>query len=238
MVAATISTGTVTAVSELVTDKSERVQPAASAAVVAPHSQPSAVVRRSRPVPGGAGLRPHAEPPVDDHEQPVLPGVVGSTPSPSSSVAAEVVVLDRARDALQSGDAQRALRALEEHRRRFKGGALAPEARLLRIELLVEQGELGAAAARAFLVDRPTSPHIPRVRTLLRRAEQPAASSAGQRAASPHSSAGSPPAAPADRSPSPPSAPAPQPGAVPGEPSAAPRSGATNVARFADAGED
>jgi TolA-binding protein len=87
----------------------------------------------------------------------------------------ETKLLDGARRALRSGDSERAARELEEHGRRFSGGALAPEAEVMRIELLLARGDRAGAAARArnFLAQHPVSPHAGRVRAVLSAATQP-----------------------------------------------------------------
>ena len=94
------------------------------------------------------------------------------TMQPLTPSAGEVTVLDRAREALRAGDSAGAMRALDEHGKRFADGTLGEEAELLRIEALLERGERRAAAAEArrFLAAHPQSSHRARVRSLLRRA--------------------------------------------------------------------
>jgi hypothetical protein len=71
------------------------------------------------------------------------------TPSPASSALAdEIAALDGAREALASGDAPRALRALDAHDRAFPRGALSPEATVLRIEALARRGVVRRSAAQ------------------------------------------------------------------------------------------
>jgi outer membrane protein assembly factor BamD (BamD/ComL family) len=81
----------------------------------------------------------------------------------------EVVALDAARQALAAGDAAGALRAVDDHDRRFPGGALSPEATVVRIEALAARGDRAAAArlATEFLRSHPASPHAKRLRSLL-----------------------------------------------------------------------
>jgi hypothetical protein len=83
-------------------------------------------------------------------------------------LVAEVQLLDSARRALRAGDAQRAQRSLDEHRKGHSSGALGPEAEVLRMELLLVQGRRGDAAAAAlrFLREHPASTHTRRVRAL------------------------------------------------------------------------
>jgi outer membrane lipoprotein YfiO len=93
-----------------------------------------------------------------------------ASPSPASSaLAEEIAALDGAREALASGDASRALRALDARDRAFPRGALGPEAMVLRIEALALRGDRATATrlAEAFLAASPRSPHASRIRTLL-----------------------------------------------------------------------
>lgn len=89
-----------------------------------------------------------------------------ATPSP---LAEELRAIDLARRALANGDTNEAGRALDAHAARFPSGALSDEARVLRIDVLVKQGNRKGAesAARAFLASSPRSPHAPRLRVLL-----------------------------------------------------------------------
>jgi hypothetical protein len=93
---------------------------------------------------------------------------VSPTPAPSA-LADEIAALDSAREALASGDAGRALRALDARDRAFPRGALGPEAMVLRIEALALHGDRAAATrlGESFLAASPRSPHASRIRTLL-----------------------------------------------------------------------
>jgi hypothetical protein len=117
-----------------------------------------------------------APPPVRDESAPapsVTPAlaprprrVVEATRSAPSSLAAEGQVVLEARRALRDGDAEAALRRLEEARRAFADGALVQEREALTIEALQRAGQREAAAARArvFLHAYPGSPHAASVR--------------------------------------------------------------------------
>lgn len=113
-----------------------------------------------------------APPPVRDESAPapsVTPRprrVVEAPRSASSSLAAEGQVVLEARRALRDGDAEAALRRLEEARRAFADGALVQEREALTIEALQRAGQREAAAARArvFLRAYPGSPHAASVR--------------------------------------------------------------------------
>jgi predicted negative regulator of RcsB-dependent stress response len=97
----------------------------------------------------------------------------GTLRDPKPSLDEEIAHLDSARVALKSGNASGALAALDVHSRRFRGGAMAPEAEVMRMEALAAAGNKRAAVARArnFLRNDAKSPHAARVRALLQRIE-------------------------------------------------------------------
>jgi len=106
----------------------------------------------------------------------VAPARVQSAPVPgepggaaSSTLSAELATLDQARAALAAGDAPRSLGILDRYHARFPSGGMAPEAAVLRIEVLLKAGDRPAAqrAADAFLASSPTSPYAPRIQSLL-----------------------------------------------------------------------
>jgi hypothetical protein len=103
---------------------------------------------------------------------PPAPAPSVATPKPTggtTSSAAELVMLDEARGAIDSAEPARALALLEDYRSRFPHGAMGPEASILRIEALVNAGDRAAAtrAADAFLRANPSSPYAPRIASLL-----------------------------------------------------------------------
>jgi len=77
-------------------------------------------------------------------------------------------LLDRARGALRSGDLAGASAMLDDHARSFADGALAPEATVIRIDVLVARGSRddARALARDFLTRYPQSPLAARVRAM------------------------------------------------------------------------
>jgi TolA-binding protein len=81
----------------------------------------------------------------------------------------ELLALDGARAALGRGDLAGAQAALGRYGERYPRGKLSTEARILRIELLLRQGNREAAHQEAseFLRAHPQSPHAPRLRALL-----------------------------------------------------------------------
>jgi hypothetical protein len=89
--------------------------------------------------------------------------------APRAELDREVALLDEAKFALRRGDARGAAAALDRYAERFPRGALAPEAALLKVELLLRQGRLSdaRALARAELDARPHGPHARRFRDVL-----------------------------------------------------------------------
>jgi hypothetical protein len=112
---------------------------------------------------------PSAAPIEEPAAKPAEAPKASAKPAEKTSLADEVAALDVARVALASGNAAAALRALDDHDRRFPGGALGPEATVMRIEALALRGDRASAArlGRAFLDAHPRSPHASRIRTLL-----------------------------------------------------------------------
>jgi outer membrane protein assembly factor BamD (BamD/ComL family) len=74
--------------------------------------------------------------------------------------------LKAAEQALRAGDPGSALRALDEHARRYPNGSLAEERTVSRVLALCAAGRTDEArgVARNFLASRPSSPHLSRVR--------------------------------------------------------------------------
>jgi hypothetical protein len=86
------------------------------------------------------------------------------------SLSAELRILDRARAALDARNPGEARRALDSHAQRFPQGHLKPEAAVLRLAVLVRQGD-GVAAkslAQALLANESYKTYEPRIRSLLR----------------------------------------------------------------------
>jgi len=82
------------------------------------------------------------------------------------SLDTEIALLRDARAALRGGDAARSLSLLDEHDRRFPGGALAEDCAAERVYALCALGDVAGArsAASRFLADHPYSPHAASVR--------------------------------------------------------------------------
>jgi hypothetical protein len=100
-------------------------------------------------------------PPVTPKEQPA--------PAPSDAkLRDEIRILDRARAALRMRSSQQALQELRHYFESHPHGMLEPEAAVLRIEALRENGDRvqAAAASREFLARHPDGPLADRVRRL------------------------------------------------------------------------
>ncbi len=90
-------------------------------------------------------------------------------PAVETTLAAEVAALDDARRALASGSANSALRALDAYDLRFTRHRLGPEAKVLRIEILLAQGRQQQAheLGDALLAADPDGAYAQHVRSLL-----------------------------------------------------------------------
>ena len=122
----------------------------ASAAVAAP-PLPSSPTRRAKPRGG------RDDPAHDDKQEPTV-----------DPLLAEMALIQRARRALQAGQAARALEVLDAHARAFAQGQMREDRRVLRIEALCAAGKApqARAEARMFLRTFPDSAHASRVRAM------------------------------------------------------------------------
>jgi hypothetical protein len=89
---------------------------------------------------------------------------------PPASLPEEIAALDRARTALSSGDAQGALRMLDDYDRVLHGTRLTAEATLLRIDALARSGRAAEASALAarFVEANPSSALADRARAFIK----------------------------------------------------------------------
>lgn len=146
--------------------------PAPSAAKASPSASIDAASARSAVATPQAAAAPTAiSPPrsARPHAR-AARGEAPSAPSPSSTLSAQVALLDAARSAVAAGAVAEALRLADKYRADFPNGELAPEAEVVAIEALVAQGQKPAAAERAarFLARYPGDPHAARVKWLIR----------------------------------------------------------------------
>jgi hypothetical protein len=145
------------------------------ASIREPSSPPSAVLAptstgHKAPLKSAPENAPELPPPAASadgaHVEPAPPSEIGAT------LREELALLERARRSIAEGRSDEARNLLKRHRETFPSGALAEEAAVLRIEVLLARGEpvLAEQAGRDFLDAHPASPHAPRVRNLLFRA--------------------------------------------------------------------
>ena len=134
---------------------SEPVSPIASVPIDELPTVPSSKPRMARP--SNAGTR----------EAPA-PAPAPSPPSAASRLAAETRALTAIRAASRDGDANEALRLIDDYGRSFPSGVLAEEAEFFRIESLGRAGRRPEAVQRAhrFFAERPSSPYAARLRAM------------------------------------------------------------------------
>lgn len=87
---------------------------------------------------------------------------------PTATLAAEVALLDEARNTLAAGDLEQVLRLVDHYREEFPSGQLAPDADVVAIEALAALGDRAQVTLRAkrFLDFYPRDPHVARIRSL------------------------------------------------------------------------
>ncbi len=192
MLAGTVATGSVEVIRAHLDSAGARPDaPVASGAVASPphhveatRAVASATIASAPPVVVSRPALAHrpaftvdGEPPRSSQPSSPSPSVPSlpapASPAPSPALADEIGALDRARQSLQARDASSALRTLEAFEASFPNARLRPEARMLRMEALLEVGNYHEARAigRGLLEADPSSALAQRVRTLLRNVE-------------------------------------------------------------------
>jgi hypothetical protein len=129
------------------------------------HSGAASRLERSAPVLAVAAPAPEPvpvsragpEPVAAENPAPLAERGPLSGPEPTHRLGEELALLDRTRAALAEHASTRALHLVDEYTRHFAGGVLRPEADVLRIEALVQRGEIERAArlSRRFAVAHP-----------------------------------------------------------------------------------
>ena len=138
-------------------ERGERAQQQPLVVAAAPVSAPAASVRGGVPEPEAV-------------TEPASASASASAPSespPSSTLLAELPLLERARRSLAS-DPESALATAREHRARFPAGLLAAERDLLELDALRRTGrtDLARANADAWLAREPSGVYSARVRAI------------------------------------------------------------------------
>jgi hypothetical protein len=113
---------------------------------------------------------PMQSPPVARAKRSTTPAPPVSEPAAERSIASEVEELDRAREALGTGEPKRAIERLNRYDRRFPRGTLREEAFRLRIEAVVTTGDRTTARslAQRFQALYPDSTHSDRLKALVK----------------------------------------------------------------------
>ena len=147
------------------------LEPPAPEAPTVAAPQPTPAEEKARPTP--APPRPLAKR-AGPTRRPRTPGKAPRSPSANTSVV-ERNLLEHARTALSRGEAGAALRALQQHRKRYPRGTLAEERAALMVVALADlgHGKRARAAARAFKKRHPQSLLLPLVNDALKRASTP-----------------------------------------------------------------
>lgn len=141
--------------------------PPAAAAVSEALAEPALARAVPAPTPN---LDPPLAPVVQKSPQPANAAQIRSArPVKASSLPQQVLSLDRARVALNSGDAGAALAEIAHYRSAWPTGVFLTEASVLEIQALAKRGEVALAAtrARAFVTAHPDSPQAERLRALI-----------------------------------------------------------------------
>lgn len=137
----------------------------------APVASPPSETRSARPIvtpsPPPVAATSTEDPPAPSSPEPRKPREV-------STAWDEPQLIERARKALGS-DPKRALVLMQEYQRRFPNGALRVERDVIVLEALARSGHTAEARRRAlaFETQHPSSIHLPRVRALLARLNEP-----------------------------------------------------------------
>jgi hypothetical protein len=104
---------------------------------------------------------------LDDEQLPTAPR--GSTRKPVD-LSAEIRMLDQARTAIRANNPSQGLVLLGQYVKRYPKGSFRQEAAVLRIEALAVAGSRSQAASEAarFIANNPRSPHVEKLKRLLR----------------------------------------------------------------------
>jgi len=141
------------------------------AVATAPHvaaAVPTVATPRAEP-PAPVIVAPSAAP-ESASPKGVVVAAPAAVPSPSSGLLGrEVLQIDRARAALASGDAARALRELDIYAQLEQTGVLSREARVLRVDALERLGRSAEARSLAaeYLKAFPNDAHAARLKALV-----------------------------------------------------------------------
>jgi len=152
------------------TNKRSGLPPLAPSPVIAPEATTATPPATTATVDTPAESKPVRPDPAPR----VLPAPVTTSASTATTTTVvttsplddEIALVRDARSALRAGDASHSLAILDEHDRRFPGGALSEDCAAERIYALCALGRVDEARllATRFLADHPVSPHAASVR--------------------------------------------------------------------------
>ncbi|APR80379.1 Hypothetical protein A7982_05726 [Minicystis rosea] len=128
-----------------------RSAPAPAPTPPAPSTSPPAIALEAKapsPEPALASAEPTTKPSAAPVPSASSPSKAASSADPVSDLAAEQTLIDTARAALSRGRGGDALRAADEHAKRFPRGRLSQERELLGIQALLLSGRRSDAEAR------------------------------------------------------------------------------------------
>jgi hypothetical protein len=135
---------------------------------------PPAATFAAPAAPDGVRVRPseivRKSPALDAMQRTAPPRPELATPSvDEDSLRAEAQLLETAREQLARSRPADALATLDHYDARYAKGTLAPEAAVLRIQVLIRSGDRASASVLAddFARTHPASPYVARVRSLL-----------------------------------------------------------------------
>jgi hypothetical protein len=131
------------------------------------------VLENEAPAPVPDRASSPTEPPPPNSARGSDQGAGSPATSRSASIAAEVVLVDRARAAMKDGRTREALTELARYRQQWPLGVLTPEVTLLQIEAELRLGERASAVRRAreMIAAQPSGRYAARLRTLFDPAE-------------------------------------------------------------------
>ncbi len=130
-------------------------------------NEPARVVEKTAPV--AKPVETQAPVTIEIPAAPHATSQAKVAPPAASTLAQQVAAIDRARGALDSGDAARARHLVDAYESEYPSGTFTQEAEAIRIDALLREGNRAEAerAGKRFLGTYPKSPHAARVRTLL-----------------------------------------------------------------------
>jgi len=152
-----------------VTPPSSTIEPGTSAAITSTAVAPAATANEPPPERASTPIASAAPSFVPAVPRGKATGATATSSPPAShaDLRDEAALLASAREAVQGGDARRALSILDEARQKHPTGVLVQEREVVAIEALARGGDKAAASRRAeaFLRAFPGSPHASHVRT-------------------------------------------------------------------------